>query len=71
MSKDTNKLRITGNKVAIPIKSGRTILLEGYLESDNVFHIYEDELVANPELSDRDIQQIKALVELEPYIMID
>lgn len=71
MSKDTHKLRIIGNKVAIPIRSGRTILLGGYLESDNVFHIYEDELVANSELSDRDIQQIKVLVELEPYIMID
>ena len=41
------------------------------LHSNNVFHIYEDELVVNSELSDRDIQQIKAMVDLQPYIMID
>ena len=70
MSKDTSSLRIIGNKVVISL-GGREIVLQGYLESNNVFHIYEDELVVNSELSDRDIQQIKAMVDLQPYIMID
>lgn len=70
MSKDTSSLRIIGNKVVISL-GGREIVLQGYLESNNVFHIYEDELVVNSELSDRVIQQIKAMVNLQPYIMID
>ena len=57
------------NKIKMSI-NGRTITFKGHLDDDNIFRIFEECLVNHPNLSTKEIEQVRDMIKHEPNIII-